>query len=170
MPRLSVSSETSGPGAPANSKAIRHQVSGVWISRDPSATCLSPQQLGRLLTNHLHLSPRNGDLGERPDGVHRIQQGPFMARQLGRQSQFDREAVAQTGGDQHALGDQPGGAIEYGGRPACLHVEVGGVDHQHRRSMAAHELPPGEKDRFAGAAAFGETRLLHAPQTLERRQ
>ncbi len=48
MPRRSVSNEASRPDAPANSKAIRHQVSGVWISRDPSATCLSPQQLGPL--------------------------------------------------------------------------------------------------------------------------
>ncbi len=122
------------------------------------------------MTDHLHLSAGNGDLGERPDGVDGIEQGHFMTRQLSRQSQFDLQAVPQTGGDEHALRDQPGSAVEYGGRAAGLRIEVGRVDHQHRRSMAAHELPPGEKDRFARAAAFGETRLLHAPQPLEWRQ
>ena len=47
MPRRSVSSEASRFGAPANSSAMRHQVSGVWTSRDPSLACPSPQQLGR---------------------------------------------------------------------------------------------------------------------------
>ena len=48
MPRRSVSSDASRPDSPANSRAIRHQVSGVWISRDPSVGCSSPQKPGRL--------------------------------------------------------------------------------------------------------------------------
>ena len=43
--------------------------------------------------------------------------------------------------------------------PRARRVEAGGVDHQHRRPVAAQELAPGEIDRFAGAAAFGQTRL-----------
>ncbi len=93
-----------------------------------------------------------------------------MAGQLGRQAQLDLEAVAQAGGDQHALGQQPGSAVENGGGAACPHVEAGRVDHQHRRPVAAQELPPGEMDRLAGAAAFGEARLLHALQPLQGRQ
>ena len=170
MPRRSVSSDASRSDAPANSRAIRHQVSGVWISRDPSVACPSPQQLRPAVAQHLHLRAGNGDLGERPDGVDRVQEGRFAARQLGRQAQLDLAAVAQAGSDQHALGQQPGSAIEHGGRAACPHVEAGRVDHQHRRPVAAQELPPGEIDRFAGAAAFGEARLLHALQPLQGRQ
>ena len=47
-PRRSVSSDASRSGAPAKSRAIRHHVSGVWISRDASAGRPSPQQPGRL--------------------------------------------------------------------------------------------------------------------------
>ena len=36
MPRRSVSSDASGPDAPANSSAMRHQVSGVCTRREPS--------------------------------------------------------------------------------------------------------------------------------------
>ncbi len=46
MPRLSVSSDTSRSDAPANSIAMRHQVSGVWISCARSLGCPSSQQLG----------------------------------------------------------------------------------------------------------------------------
>ena len=41
-----------------------------------------------------------------------------MAAQLGRQTQLDLEAVAQAGRDQHALGQQPGSAVENGGGAA----------------------------------------------------
>ena len=93
-----------------------------------------------------------------------------MARQLGRQAQLGLEAVAQASRDQHALGHQPGSAVENGGRAACPHVELGRVDHEHRRPAAAQELAPGEMDRLAGTAAFGEGRFLHVLQPLQRCQ
>ncbi len=93
-----------------------------------------------------------------------------MARQLGRQAQLDLAAVAQADRDQHALGQQPGSAIENGGCAACPYVEAGRVDHQRRRPVAAQELAPGEIDRFAGATALGQARRLHALQPLHGRQ
>ena len=46
MPRRSVSNDASRSAAPANSRAIRHHVSGVWTSRERSGGWLSPQQPG----------------------------------------------------------------------------------------------------------------------------
>ncbi len=46
MPRLSVSNDTSRSDAPANSIAMRHQVSGVWMSCARSLGCPSSQQPG----------------------------------------------------------------------------------------------------------------------------
>ena len=122
------------------------------------------------VAQHLDLAAGNGDLSERPDGVGCIQEGRFMARQLGRQAQLGLEAVAQASRDQHALGHQPGSAVENGGRAACPHVELGRVDHEHRGPAAAQELAPGEMDRLAGTAAFGEGRFLHVLQPLQRCQ
>ena len=170
MPRRSVSSDASRPDAPANSRAIRHQVSGVWISRDLSVALSFPPAARPAVALHLHLHAGSGDLSERTDGIGRIQEGRFAAGQFGRQAQLDLAAVAQAGSDQHALGQQPGSAIENGGRAACPRVEAGRVDHQHRRPVAAQELPPGEINRFARSATFGEARLLQALQPLQGRQ
>ena len=79
-------------------------------------------------------------------------------------------AVAQAQRDQHALGHQPGSAVEDGGGAAGPRVEAGRVDHQHRGPVAAQEPAPGEVDRLARAAALGETRLLQALQPLQGRQ
>ena len=136
MPRRSVSNDASRPDAPANSRAIRHQVSGVWISREASAGGPSAQGLGVAVALHLQLHAGRGDVGERTDRVDGVQEGGFMTVQLGRQAQLDLAAVAQAGGDQHALGQQPWSAVENGGCAACPDVEVGRVDHEHRRPVA----------------------------------
>ncbi len=168
-PRRRVSSDASRSGAPANSRAIRHHVSGVWMSRDASAGRPSPQQPGRLSRSTSTCRRGNGDLGERTDGVDGIQESRFTAIQFGGQTQLDLEAVAQADGDQNALGQEPRRAVENGGRAARPRVEAGRVDHEHRRPAAAQELAPGEMDRLARAAAFGEAGLLEAVQPLEGR-
>ena len=122
------------------------------------------------VTLHLHLTAANGDLSQRTDGVHRVQKGRLVAAQFGRQAQLDLEAVAQAGSDRHALCQQPGSAVENGDRAARPRVEAGRVDDQHRRAATAQKSPPCEMDRLARPAALGETRLLHAPQPLQRRQ
>ena len=93
-----------------------------------------------------------------------------MTDQLGRETQLDRAAVAQAGGDQHPLGQQPGSTIENGSCAAGTDIEPGRVDHQHRRPAAAQKPTPGQIDRFARTAALRETRLLHALQPLQRGQ
>ena len=93
-----------------------------------------------------------------------------MARELGRQAQLDLEAVAQAGSDKQPLRHQPGSAVEDGGRATGPYIEAGRVDHQHRRPAAPQETPPGEIERLARRAAFGQARCLHAAQPLQRRQ
>ena len=46
MPRRSVSNDASRSGRAGEQQRDPHQVSGVWISRDPSLACPSPQQPG----------------------------------------------------------------------------------------------------------------------------
>ena len=170
MPRRRVSNDASGPAAPANSRAIRHQVSGVCTRRAPSrGRALAPA--ARLaVAQHFDALARTRHLRQRSDGIDRVEKGGFAAGQLGRQAQLDRAAVAQAGGDQQPLGQQPGSAIENGGRAARARVEAGRVDHQHRRPVAAQELAPGDMDGLAPGPAFGEPRLLHALQALQRPQ
>ena len=93
-----------------------------------------------------------------------------MTGQLGREAQLDLAAVAQAGGDQHPLGQQPRSAIEDRGCAAGAHIKAGGIDHQHRRAGAAQKPAPGHRDRFARTAALREARVLHALQPLQRRQ
>ena len=93
-----------------------------------------------------------------------------MTGQLGRQAQLDRVAIPEAGSDQHAVGQQPGSAIEHRGCAAGPRIEAGRVDHQHRSSVAAQEPTPGQSDRVARRATFRQTRLLHALQPLHWRQ
>ena len=88
---------------------------------------------------HLQLHAGRRDVGERTEGVDRVQEGCFVTAQLGRETQLDRAALAQAGGDQHPLGQQPGSTIENGGCAAGPDIEPGRVDHQHRRPAAAQK-------------------------------
>ena len=93
-----------------------------------------------------------------------------MSLEFGRQAELDRVAVAQTGGDQDAFGEEPGSIVEDGARTVGAWIQLGGVDHQHRGAVAAQELTPGELDRLAGGPAVGEARFLQDLQPLEGRQ
>ncbi len=86
---------------------------------------------------HLKLHAGRTDVGERPDRVNGVQQRGFVTGQLGREAQPDLAAVAQAGGDEHALDQQPRSALQDRSCAAGTHIEVGGVDHQHRRAGAA---------------------------------
>ncbi len=99
-----------------------------------------------------------------------VQERGFMPRQFGRQAQLHHAGIAQAGRDEHAFGQQPGRAVEHGRHAKLAAVEAGRVDHQHRGAVAAQKLPPGQVDRFAGAAALGQARRLHPLQTLRWRQ
>ena len=63
----------------------------------------------------------------------------------------------RPGSDQDAFGEEPGSVVEHGARTVCTWIQLGGVDHQHRWTVAAQELTPGELDRLAGGPAFGKT-------------
>jgi hypothetical protein len=129
-----------------------------------------PPAAGPAVAPHLDLHAGRGDLGERTDGVNRVEEGRFVAGQFGRQAQLDRVAVPQAGGDRQTFGQQPGGTVEHRGAAAGAYVEAGRVDHQRRRPVAAQEPAPGQSDRFAGTAALGKARLAHALKTLNGRQ
>ena len=119
---------------------------------------------------HVQLHAGRGDVGERTDRVDGVQERGFVTVQVGREAQLDLAAVAQAGGDQHPLDEQPRRAIEHRGRAAGAHIEPGGIDHQYRRADAAQERAPGQIDRLARTAALRQARLLHALQPLQRRQ
>ena len=131
MPRRSVSSDPSRSAAPANKRAIRHQVSGVWISRDRSAAFTSAQQLRRQLRFTstcirgvvIWASERMASTVFRKAASRPVSSG--------RQKQLDLAAVAQAGSNQDALGQLPGSSIENGGRAAFPRVEC-----RSRRSPA----------------------------------
>ena len=137
MPRRSVSNDASrsrvAPLSPAsaNNRAIRHQVSGVWISRDLSAKCSSPQQLGRQLRCTSTCRPGTATWASERMASTAFRKANSWPVSSVRQAQLDLEAVAQADSDQHTLGQQPGSAIENGGRATRPHVEAGRVDHQH---------------------------------------
>ena len=93
-----------------------------------------------------------------------------MSMEFGGQAQFDLVAVAQSSSDQYAFGEKPGRAVEH--RPGTMRacIQLRRVDHQHRRTVAAQELTPGEMDRLAAGPAFGKTRLLQHLESFEGRK
>ena len=149
---------------------MRHQVSGVCTSREASSGGASAQQLGwQWRWMSMRRCPAWMLASERMAST-AFSSARFVAGQLGRQAQFDRQAVAQAERDQHALGQQPRRAVEHGGRAERAHVVDARVDHQRRRPVAADEAAPGQVDRLARRARFGQAGALHLLQPLQRRQ
>ena len=124
---------------------------------------------GLAVAQHLDAALCHRDVGERADRVGGVQERRLVADQLGRQAQLDGQAVAQAQRDQDAFGDQPRRALEHRARAERAGVEGGRVDDQHRRPLAAQEAAPGQVQRLAGRAPFGQPRALHMLQPLHRR-
>ena len=136
----------------------------------PVGRLFFPPEAGPAVAPHLDLHAGRGDLGERTDGIDRVEEGRLVSGQFGRQAQFDRAAVPQAGSDRQTFGQQPWGTVKHRGAAAGAHVEAGRIDHQRRRPVAAQELAPGQSDRFACTAALGKARLPHELKPLNGRQ
>ena len=170
MPRRSVSSDASRPGAPANSRAIRHQVSGVWTSRDPSPACSSPQQLGRL--SRCTSSCMRGVetwASERMASTAFRKAASWPVSSAGRRSSTvrlsRRPAAISTPSASSQGAPSRTAAVPRArtSRPVASITSTDGPWPRRNRRQA-------RCDRLARTAALGEARLAHALQPLHGRQ